>query len=109
MRRHLMPGLLVCIAALTACAPSSERASTSVGDWSADGDVLHLGINSCNGDPQASLVETETDITVTVTAVFQRGGDSPACMDGLAITLAAPVGDRAVIDGSTGRQVDPLQ
>ncbi|WP_432562733.1 hypothetical protein [Kineococcus sp. SYSU DK003] len=108
MRRQLLTGLLVCTAALTACAPSSERASASISDWSADGNVLHLGINSCNGDPQASVVETETDITVTVTAVFQQGGDSAACMDGLAITVAAPVGERAVIDGFTGRQVDAL-
>ncbi|MBB2903111.1 hypothetical protein FHR75_003953 [Kineococcus radiotolerans] len=104
-------GTVLAVALLTACSSSTgrERVKTGINEWQVDGNVLQLGVNSCNSDPEASFVETEVDVTVTVTALAPPSdGVQDLCGDAVAVTLAAPLGDRAVIDESTGREVDPL-
>ncbi len=109
-------GAVFTVALLTACSSSTdsssterERVPTGINEWQVDGDVLELGVNSCNSAPEASVVETGADVTVSVTALGPSSdGAMEAYGDVVTVTLAAPLGDRAVIDESTGREVDPL-
>lgn len=104
-------GAVLAVALLTACSSSTERerVPTAINEWQANRDVLQLGINSCNAAPEASVVETDADVTVTVIALAPPSdGVMDLCGDAVTVTLAAPLGDRAVIDESTGREVDPL-
>ena len=107
---------VLAVALLTSCSASADSASTErervptgINEWQVDGDVLQLGVNSCNSAPEASVVETDADVTVTVTVLGPASdGAMDACMDAVTVTLAKPLGDRAVIDESTGREVNPL-
>jgi len=108
-------GAVFSVALLTSCSSSAEpprapeRITTGINEWTVDDSVLRLGVNSCNRDPKASVVETSADVTITVTALAPHGdGAAEACMDAVTVMLASPLDDRAVIDESTGREVDPL-
>jgi hypothetical protein len=125
MTRSLVAGLLVSAAVLTACSSSPdrpvnepterkvdssppERAATLINEGSTDSRFLELGVDSCNGEPSASFVESDEAVTVAVTALAPSSdGARNACLDVVTVKLATPLGDRAVIDESTGRKVDP--
>lgn len=67
---------------------------------------LALGVGSCNGNPEVSLLrETHVDVQVKVIAFSTpfHGGDD--CQDGVQIDLREPLGDRVVIDKHTGQVV----
>ena len=67
---------------------------------------LALGVGSCNGNPEVSLLrETDVDVQVKVIAFstpFHGGED---CRDGVKVDLREPLGDRVVIDMHTGQVV----
>ena len=67
---------------------------------------LSLGVGSCNGNPEVSLLrETDVDVQVKVIAFstpFHGGED---CRDGVKVDLREPLGDRVVIDMHTGQVV----
>lgn len=69
--------------------------------------VLHLVVDTCDGDPEPEVVETEADVTVTVVSTRRDLGDG--CQDAVEVTLEAPLGDRSVIDGATGRRPEPFE
>ena len=68
--------------------------------------VLGLAVNSCHQGPEVSqLRETDREVEVKViafTRVFHGGLD---CIEGAAVLLQEPLGDRIVIDGHTGQRV----
>jgi hypothetical protein len=69
-------------------------------------DRLVLIVDSCNGDPEVSLLrETDVDVQVKVVASSTplRGGDD--CLDPVEVQLQKPLGDRVVIDMHTGQSV----
>ena len=73
----------------------------------AGGARLQLNVGSCNGEPEVTVLEqTDTDVRVEITSTTPApgwGGD--ACLDGLELTLDAPLGDRPLVDLSTGDTV----
>ena len=65
-----------------------------------DGRVLTVGIDSCNAEPTLVIGE-QSDARVVLAATAERnaGGD---CADGGVVTLDEPLGDRALLDATTG-------
>lgn len=63
-------------------------------------------MGTCHGDPVADIVETSDAVTITVTST--RRENSGDCLDVLDIALDAPLDDRAVVDGATGRELEPM-
>lgn len=70
--------------------------------------TLRLNVSSCGGDPEVTVLEeTDSEVRLEITSTNAAPGwMSAACLDGLEVGLAAPLGDRTLIDISTGRPVD---
>lgn len=73
----------------------------------ADGTGLQVFVGSCNGDPEVTVFEqTGTEIRIEVTSTTPAPGwPGEDCLDGLELTLDAPLGDRMLVDLSTGGPV----
>jgi hypothetical protein len=99
--------MVAAIALLAACTSAEERGPQRIVGWSVADDVVHLWVDTCNGDPKAEVVETDLTVTITVTSTRRNPGD--ACQDALEVTLEAPLGDRTLIDKVTGSQPEPLE
>lgn len=61
--------------------------------------ILDLGVASCNATITYEVAETSTTVTITVTTENSTSGD---CLDQLFVELDDPVGQRQIIDGSSG-------
>jgi len=94
-------------AVLMACSAGEERGAQRIVGWSVTDDVLRLRIDTCDGAPEVGVVETDDDVTVTVVSTRRDPGD--ACQDAVTVTLAAPLGERTLIDGTTGREPEPME
>lgn len=71
-----------------------------------DDGSLVLEVDSCNGDPVASVLEQADDqvrIQVVASSTPFRGGDD--CLDAVEVALQEPLGDRVVVDAHTGSTV----
>ena len=83
----------------------SEPVPTALGSGDVSGErTLRVTVASCNKNPTGDIVETAETVTITAFA-RPAGRDENACADGLALTLDSPLGERAVVDGATGRTV----
>lgn len=100
-------GVIAPLAALVACSPAESRGPEPILGWSVADDVLHLWINACNGDPVTDVVETDDEVTVTIVSTRRNPGD--ACQDSIELTLNEPLGRRALIDGATGLEPEPME
>ena len=67
---------------------------------------LELNVASCNENPTAEVVESDTEVLVQVTSGRWFGRNADDCADGVAVTLNAPLGTRTVVDQSTGQAVE---
>lgn len=69
------------------------------------GTTLQLIVGSCNGDPEVTaLEETADEVRIEVTSTIPApgwGGDG--CLDSFDVVLDAPLGDRRLVDLTTGR------
>ena len=64
---------------------------------------LSLDVPSCNGDPDLTrLVEDPGTVRLEVVTTQVVSGDAEDCLDGLAVVLEEPLGDREVIDLVSG-------
>lgn len=103
------------LAALVGCTPSepapertpapppvstSERGPQPIVGWSNGGDIQVVHLPTCNGNPIAEVEETAETVTITVTSTLTSPGDM--CQDYIRVQLKSDLGDRVVIDGSTG-------
>ncbi|MBO9554721.1 hypothetical protein [Cellulomonas sp.] len=100
-------GVVALFGALCACTPAEVRGEHRIIGWSVAGDVLHLWIDTCNGDPASEVVETDDDVTVTIVSTRRNPGD--ACQDVVEVALSEPLGDRTLVDGATGREPAPME
>jgi len=90
------------MAALSACStqPTEQRGPQAIVGWSNGGDELIVYVGTCHGDPEATVVEDDEMVTVTVESTLHDPGD--ACQDILRVALETRLGDRTLIDGVTG-------
>ncbi len=70
---------------------------------SADGTTLGVEVPTCNGDPVVTVLEQGDDeIRIQVVSTEQlRNGDD--CLDSITVRLDAPLGERRVVDLTSGR------
>jgi hypothetical protein len=65
-----------------------------------EGDTLLLTVPSCYGNPElTSLTQDDQAVTVEIVTTV---GDQPDCADGLRVELDEPLGNRRVIDATSG-------
>ncbi len=70
--------------------------------------VLVVSVASCNSDPRLhSIREGDSNVRIKVVSnswPFREGQDD--CADGVVVQLNQPLGERELIDGHNGREVD---
>ena len=76
-----------------------------------DDRTLQVSVPSCNGDPEVTaLEESDAQVRLEVTStVATPGWPSQDCLDGIEVTLEAPLGDRTLVDITTGDVVDVVR
>ena len=67
---------------------------------------LELNVASCNENPTAEVVESDTEVRVQVTSGRWLGRNAGDCADGVVVTLKSPLDGRTVVDESTGQAVE---
>lgn len=67
--------------------------------------ALEVGVDTCNRNPVVDAEETTEEVRLRVTADEPSGDGAEDCRDSVRLTLEAPLGDRVVVDDSTGEQV----
>lgn len=95
--------VLVAVASLTAGC-SADRVPTALLDATSDsaGKRLTITVATCGGNPEVTEVaETATEVRVRVIS-DEESGDSLGCAQALVVPLDEPLGDRVLIDDSTG-------
>lgn len=94
---------------LTSCLVPPDRERIDLGGdlygASVDGSLLSIEVPTCNGEPEVTLLEEADDeVRVEVVSQGQRGGGDD-CLDGVQVELDRPLGDRELIDVTSGRTV----
>ena len=98
-------GVLLAVTVLTGgCGSDTPRVQEVRGD--PDSAELEVTADSCNAHPTAAVEESDTEVRVLLTA--NRSWGTPTARDAVVVTLAAPLGTRAVVDGATDRRVEVL-
>ena len=94
---------------LTACAAPAPATAVSFHEGlvaTVDSTMITLSADACQRQPYDSrIVESAKEVRVTLTALPPAGDAAPACSDLVVARLSKPIGDRALVDASTGRQV----
>ena len=102
VNKRRLSAILVAALALVLAGCSTNPEITEV-YLRSDGVTIEVGVNTCNADLNAVVVESDTTVKMTITAENDTTDD---CADSIAITLDQPMGDRQLINGSTGDVVD---
>jgi len=70
--------------------------------------TLTMAVESCNQNPRVEVDETESQVRLTAfidrPGLLEGGGD---CLDQARVTLRSALGDRIVIDTSSGEELAP--
>lgn len=93
----------VALIGLPACATGREPAPVDGVTVDGDDRTLNVGVGFC-GNVRVDVVETDDVVTLTAWGGADAGGD---CASGATVVLEQPLGDRRVVDGSTGNEVVP--
>ena len=65
--------------------------------------TVEFGVDTCNAELDATVIESDERIQVTITA---RDDTTDDCRDNLVVTLDAPLAGRQIVNGATG---EPLE
>lgn len=93
------------VAVLGGCVPEVRRGPVELTEAGVvDETSIWVSVPSCNGDPIVSrLIETAQEIQLEVVTTVHRNGDD--CLDGITVRLGAPIGERQVVDLTSGREL----
>ncbi len=109
-RQRLPARLLGFTLVLGACglADSGGRQPISLADVQLfpDGRTLSVGVNSCNGTPTADVDQGTDEVRITAEAYIPGGDDQESCMDEVTVELAELLGNRRVVDGISGQELE---
>lgn len=114
LRRLRFGGALLPLAhALTACAGPAPATPVPFHEGlvaAAHSTTITLSADACQREPYDSRVfESAEEVRVILSAIPPAGDASPACSDLVVVRLSKPIGDRVLVDGSTGRRVHVIQ
>lgn len=93
--------LSIVAVALLVSACGSGRTELPVAGVSVDGSRIAV-YDWCHDDPTLEVDEDPAAVEIRFSVREESGGDCFSCTE---VTLEEPLGDRAVIDASTGREV----
>ena len=99
---HALPrtfAVAVTVAVLVGC---STQERLELAELTPDGRSLSFSLSVCNADQDVDVREDEDVVAVSIRS---SRGDGNDCADGVVVELDAPLGDRTVIDASTGDEV----
>jgi hypothetical protein len=109
MQAHLVLArtpLVAVTLAVVALACSDHERETSVFAAQLLGDrTLELSLGACNAEKNEATV-TEDESSVTVRVVSTNPSEGEDCADGVTVELDEPLGDRELIDATTGAHVE---
>lgn len=102
--RRALPWLAAALSVglLTACGLTSNAVEFRSATRAPSDHELLLVTETCNATVGAEVQETESTITITLTAEDNTQGD---CRDLTRVQLDDPIGDRVLIDGSRDEPV----
>jgi hypothetical protein len=105
MKRNVVAAIAVLVALTSFPGCGMERPRILGVDHVSSSNQLSISLASCKGEHyvhQVRVNETSTEVHILVTKieVSRRAGSS--CSDGVIVKLATPLGQRRVIDDSTG-------
>ena len=69
---------------------------------------IEVGVDTCNLNPVVLAQETTSEVRLSVTADEPSGDGAEDCADSDWVRLESPLGDRVVIEDSTGEQLEVL-
>ncbi len=78
-------------------------------DVSSDGLTLFVGVNSCNGEPSATVSQGADAIRISVESYIPGGDDQDGCADEVIVSLDEPLGERVIVDEVAGTELRPLR
>ncbi len=89
------------------CAATDARTSVTIGEVDLrDARTLTMTVRSCDGAPEVSdVVEGETEVRLAVTVAPSSSSGTARCAGHVTVKLAAPLGDRPVVDARSGREL----
>lgn len=90
------------------CAGPAGRMNVAIGQVDLrDARTLSVTVRACDGAPEVSdVVEGETEVRLAVTAAASSSADvGSTCAEHVTLKLAAPLGDRPVVDARSGREL----
>jgi len=88
---------------------STVRTTVSFSEaYASAGATVDLIVGSCNGDPEVTALEqTADEVRVEVTSTVPAPGwAGDGCLDSLTVALDAPLGDRVLVDMTSGDVVE---
>ncbi|MDQ3526642.1 MAG: hypothetical protein M3424_01890 [Actinomycetota bacterium] len=103
-KRYILPILcaLSAVGLLSGCQVSAPVFEV----WSGtDERELQVGVDTCNREPEVTALETATEVRLSVRVNRSFALTKNDCLDGAMVTLKEPLGDRQVVDDSTGVQL----
>jgi len=71
-----------------------------------EGLTILLRVGPCRSQRQTTVVESQTEVQVGVTALLHPGRPELACLDHVRIELASVLGSRSLVDSRNGRVVE---
>ncbi|WP_380162711.1 hypothetical protein [Kineococcus sp. R86509] len=90
------------------CADGEGRGPQRIEGWSvSDDDELILWVDTCDGDPETTLEESDAEVVITVVSTKRSSDDD--CQEPVTVVLSQPLGDREVADGKTGDKAPSME
>ncbi|WP_041292397.1 hypothetical protein [Kineococcus radiotolerans] len=99
-------GCLLAVLA-TGCADGEGRGPQRIEGWSVADDELNLWVDTCDGDPETTLEESDAEVVITVISTKRDTDDD--CQDPVKVVLSQPLDGRRVVDGKTGEEAPPME
>lgn len=103
----LLVAVAIAVAATLARGISWRAPAPILGATLSAPDRLVLIVGTCGGEPELDVLrEQDAAVEVTVVSTRRFGGAGEDCRDPLEVTLEAPLGDRHLVDATTGENVN---
>lgn len=93
---------VVAVLALGGCGSATRDISGSV-YLHEDQVTLTVSVDACSSSTRVEVEESASDVRLHATSDRERNGND--CRDSVDVTLASPLGDRRVVDDSSGEEL----
>ena len=94
-------GVVVLMCGVASCGGGGTRIVAAYG--LADSTRLELSVDTCGAEISVDVEETADEVRILAET---EGGEKAECLDSTVVALDEPLGDRRVVDASTGDEVE---